>query len=167
MSLESASWAAQLNLSNPAGTDPRSQGDDHIRTLKGVVQTETSPANKQWAYGGHDITVIDGASFQIDTDVTTEFSADRRVRIIGANVGTIYGCVTSSTYSASTHVNLRWDVSSSLSNEAILAYVGPTATALPAAVGMGYVYRSVEPTTRTITKNDVGKNVVATNSGIT
>lgn len=39
MGLETASYLADLNASNPVGAaDPRSQGDDHIRLMKAVLQ---------------------------------------------------------------------------------------------------------------------------------
>jgi len=38
MSLESASWVTQLNTSNPTASDPVSEGDDHLRMLKTVLQ---------------------------------------------------------------------------------------------------------------------------------
>jgi hypothetical protein len=38
MALESGSHIADLNTANPAGTDPKSQGDDHIRLLKSVLR---------------------------------------------------------------------------------------------------------------------------------
>lgn len=38
MSLESASWVTQLNTSNPTTSDPVSEGDDHLRMLKTVLQ---------------------------------------------------------------------------------------------------------------------------------
>ena len=38
MPLESADFVAQLESDNPAGTDPRSQGDDHIRLIKAVLK---------------------------------------------------------------------------------------------------------------------------------
>lgn len=34
MALESGSYIGDLNVANPSGTDPKSQGDDHIRLLK-------------------------------------------------------------------------------------------------------------------------------------
>lgn len=40
MSLESANFIPGLVQSNPAGTDPKSQGDDHIRLLKHVLQSQ-------------------------------------------------------------------------------------------------------------------------------
>ena len=38
MSLESATTIAQLVASNPTPTDPKSQGDDHLRLIKSVLQ---------------------------------------------------------------------------------------------------------------------------------
>src|ERR1043165_5290682 len=38
MSLESGSYIANLNPANPAPNDPKSQGDDHIRLIKDVLQ---------------------------------------------------------------------------------------------------------------------------------
>lgn len=39
MGLESATFLSQLNASNPIGaSDPKSQGDDHIRLIKSVLQ---------------------------------------------------------------------------------------------------------------------------------
>jgi len=42
MSLESANFIKQLVATNPEGTDPKSQGDDHLRMLKLVLQTQFS-----------------------------------------------------------------------------------------------------------------------------
>lgn len=38
MSLESATYVGQLVNTNPTGTDPKSQGDDHLRLIKSVLQ---------------------------------------------------------------------------------------------------------------------------------
>lgn len=38
MALESATYIDGLNAANPTGTDPKSQGDDHIRLLKSTVK---------------------------------------------------------------------------------------------------------------------------------
>lgn len=42
MSLESASFIKGLVATNPEGTDPKSQGDDHLRLLKAVLQSQFS-----------------------------------------------------------------------------------------------------------------------------
>jgi hypothetical protein len=38
MSLESATYINSLNTANPAATDPKSQGDDHLRLIKSVLK---------------------------------------------------------------------------------------------------------------------------------
>lgn len=38
MALETGTYINSLNPANPAGTDPRAQGDDHIRLLKSTIK---------------------------------------------------------------------------------------------------------------------------------
>jgi hypothetical protein len=38
MPLENANYIASLNASNPTSTDPKSQGDDHLRMIKSALQ---------------------------------------------------------------------------------------------------------------------------------
>lgn len=40
MSLESGDYISQLDPANPTPTDPKSQGDDHLRLIKKVLQTQ-------------------------------------------------------------------------------------------------------------------------------
>ena len=42
MGLETASYISQLVATNPLATDPISQGDDHLRLIKSVLQTQFS-----------------------------------------------------------------------------------------------------------------------------
>lgn len=42
MSLETASFIKALNANNPEGTDPKSQGDDHLRMIKAVLLSQFS-----------------------------------------------------------------------------------------------------------------------------
>lgn len=48
MSLESATYVSQLSTSDPPGGDPRSQGDDHLRLIKQVLQNTFPSASKAW-----------------------------------------------------------------------------------------------------------------------
>lgn len=48
MSLESATYISQLSTSDPPGGDPRSQGDDHLRLIKQVLQNTFPTASKAW-----------------------------------------------------------------------------------------------------------------------
>lgn len=43
MGLESATYISQLDASNPLGSDPKSQGDDHLRLIKAAIKA-TFPA---------------------------------------------------------------------------------------------------------------------------
>jgi hypothetical protein len=40
MTVETASYISQLNTSNPAASDNISEGDDHLRLIKSVLQTQ-------------------------------------------------------------------------------------------------------------------------------
>ena len=45
MGLETATYISELVAANPPGTDPISQGDDHIRMIKDVLKTNFSGVN--------------------------------------------------------------------------------------------------------------------------
>lgn len=46
MSLETGTYVADLNVSNPPGSDTKSQGDDHLRLIKTVLQNTFPGANR-------------------------------------------------------------------------------------------------------------------------
>ena len=57
-------------------------------------------------------------------DVTSVYHTGRRIKLVAATPGTIYGTISSSSFSTNTTVNVTWD-SGSLSNEAITSvYIG-------------------------------------------
>jgi hypothetical protein len=61
-----------------------------------------------------------GTSFTIaGVDVTGTYHANRRVRAVGVSTGTIYGTISSASFSTNTTVNVTWD-SGSLSNETLV-----------------------------------------------
>ena len=69
--------------------------------------------------GTYTATYASATSFTIDgTDVTAIYHAGRRVKVVASSPGTIYGTVSSTSFSTNTTVNVTWD-SGSLSNEAI------------------------------------------------
>jgi hypothetical protein len=80
--------------------------------------------DSQWVeYGDGDgtytATYASATSFTIDgVDVTAFYHANRRIKLIAPTPGTIYGTISSSSFSTNTTVNVTWD-SGSLSNEAI------------------------------------------------
>ena len=75
--------------------------------------------------GAYVSTYVSGTSFRIDgVDVTSIYHEGRRIKITAATPGTIYGTISSSSFSTNTTVNVTWD-SGSLSNEAITnVYIG-------------------------------------------
>ena len=86
--------------------------------------------DSQWIqYGDGDgsftATYVSATSFTIaGVDVSTIYHEGRRIKIVAATPGTIYGTISSSSFSTNTTVNVTWD-SGSLSNEAISnVYIG-------------------------------------------
>jgi hypothetical protein len=75
--------------------------------------------------GTYTPTYVSVTAFTIDgVDVTSIYHAGRRIKLVATTPGTIYGTVSSTTFSTNTTVNVTWD-SGSLSNEAITnVYVG-------------------------------------------
>ena len=69
--------------------------------------------------GTYTATYASATSFTIDgTDVKSIYHAGRRVKGVASTPGTIYGTISSTSFSTNTTVNVTWD-SGSLSNEAI------------------------------------------------
>lgn len=77
-----------------------------------------------------------GTAFTIaGVNVTAVYHAGRRVRAVGSGTGTIYGSISSSSFSTNTTVNVTWD-SGSLSNETLvvsLSQIPVTGSPVPAA----------------------------------
>jgi hypothetical protein len=75
--------------------------------------------------GTYTATYASATSFTIDgVDVTAIYHAGRRIKLTAATPGTIYGTVSSTSFSTNTTVNVTWD-SGSLSSEAITSvYIG-------------------------------------------
>jgi hypothetical protein len=88
--------------------------------------------------GTYTATYASATSFTIDgVDVTAIYHAGRRIKLTAATPGTIYGTVSSTSFSTNTTVNVTWD-SGSLSSEAITSvYIGvlaKTNNSIPTAV---------------------------------
>ena len=77
------------------------------------------------AAGTYTATYASSTSFTIDgANVTAIYHAGRRVKVTASTPGTIYGTVSSTSFSTNTTVNVTWD-SGSLSSEAITSvYIG-------------------------------------------
>ena len=88
--------------------------------------------------GAYTASYASATSFTIaGVDVTSFYHADRRIKVIAPTPGTIYGTISSSSFSTNTTVNVTWD-SGNLSNEAITnVFVGAlskTNTSIPGGV---------------------------------
>ena len=71
MGLESATYISQLVATNPLATDPISQGDDHLRLIKSVLQAQFSGLSGTTAVtaDGAEMNLLDGC-----TATTTELN---------------------------------------------------------------------------------------------
>ena len=93
-----------------------------IRQILADSRSQWNDAN-WFEYGDGDgsftIAYASGTSFTVNgIDVTSIYHAGRRVRAVGSGTGTIYGTISSSSFSTNTTVNVTWD-SGSLSNESL------------------------------------------------
>ena len=64
MGLETASYISELVAANPTATDPISQGDDHLRLIKSVLQTQFSGLSGTTAVtsSGAELNILDGVT---------------------------------------------------------------------------------------------------------
>jgi len=88
--------------------------------------------------GAYTATYASATSFTIDgTDVTSIYHAGRRVKVVASTPGTIYGTISSTSFSTNTTVNVTWD-SGNLSSEAItsvhIGVLGKTNNSIPTGV---------------------------------
>ena len=117
-----------------------SQLNNAIRAL--MVNTREWYNDSQWVIygdgdGAHTLAYASATSFTVaGIDVTSIYHANRRVKAVGSTTGTIYGTISSSTFSTDTTVNVTWD-SGSLSNESLSIYIGglsATNTSIPEGI---------------------------------
>ena len=129
--------------------------------------------DSQWVeYGdgsnGYTATYASATSFTIaGVDVTSFYHADRRIKIIAPTPGTIYGTISSSSFSTDTTVNVTWD-SGNLSNEAITnVFVGAlskTNTSIPGGVIGSTQLADGSVTTAKLAADAVNGNKIADDS---
>ena len=64
MGLETASYISELVAADPTATDPISQGDDHLRLIKSVLQTQFSGLSGTTAVtsSGAELNILDGVT---------------------------------------------------------------------------------------------------------
>ena len=88
--------------------------------------------------GSYTSSYASATSFTIaGVDVTSIYHANRRIKVIAPTPGTIFGTISSSSFSTDTTVNVTWD-SGNLSNEAItnifIGAISKTNTSIPGSV---------------------------------
>ena len=141
-----------------------------IRAL--MVNTREWYNDSQWvAYGDGDgaytLAYASATSFTIAAvDVSAIYHSGRRVKAVGSTTGTIYGTISSSTFSTDTTVNVTWD-SGSLQNESLTIYIAglsKTNSSIPTSIigSSNLVDGSV--TTSKIADANVTNAKMATNS---
>ena len=117
-----------------------SQLNNAIRAL--MVNTREWYNDSQWVIygdgdGAYTLAYASATSFTVaGIDVTSIYHANRRIKAVGSTTGTIYGTISSSTFSTDTTVNVTWD-SGSLSNESLTIYIGglsATNTSIPEGI---------------------------------
>jgi len=73
--------------------------------------------------GAHTFAYASGTSFTVaGANVTTIYETNRRVKAVGSSTGTIYGTISSSSFSTNTTVNVTWD-SGNLVSETLVIYI--------------------------------------------
>ena len=118
--------------------------------------------------GAYTATYASGTSFTISgVDVTSIYHANRRIKLTATTPGTIYGTISSSSFSTNTTVNVTWD-SGSLSNEAIsnvyIAILSQTNNSIPENVIAADNLTTDSVTTAKITDANVTAAKLATNA---
>ena len=117
------SWDATAANNNSASPNGAPEGmapsgvNDTIRQNMASIRSWFEDA--QWINLGYTHAYASGTSFTIaSTDYTSTYHTGRRIKAVGSSTGTIYGTITSSSYSSNTTVNVSWD-SGSLQNESL------------------------------------------------
>lgn len=123
MSLETASFLAGLNTSNPTGGDTRSQGDDHIRLLKEVLKGTFPDADKALRIQQSLVDVVSATTVDIGA------AASDYLRITGTTTITGLGTV-----AAGTRRRLQFAGALTLTHNAA-SLILPGAANIPTAAG--------------------------------
>lgn len=81
MALETATYISDLNAANPTATDPKSQGDDHIRLLKSTIKATFPNIIGSVATTNSDLNAISGAgSTGASINVVTQTLGDSSLK---------------------------------------------------------------------------------------
>jgi hypothetical protein len=112
-------------------------------------------------------TYVSATTFTVDgSDVTSFYHANRRVRATGSATGTIFGTISSSSFSTNTSVIVTWD-SGSLQNEAIeisVAALSATNNSIPEGIVSTAVLANGSVTTAKLAADAVDGTKIADDS---
>ena len=77
MALETATYISQLVDTNPTASDPVSQGDDHLRLIKSVLQSQfTTLGAAAVTTTAAELNLLDGVSGLVQADLTKLAAVD-------------------------------------------------------------------------------------------
>lgn len=123
-----STWSTSAGSNNSAAPDgaPEGQAPSSVNNVirENMRAVRAWYNDSQWvAFGDGDgsatIAYASATSFTVaGVDVTTTYHAGRGIRAVGSSTGTIYGIITSSSFSTNTTVNVAW-ITGSLSNESL------------------------------------------------
>jgi hypothetical protein len=114
--------------------------------------------------GAHTFAYVSGTSFTVNgANVTSIYEASRRVKAVGSSTGTIFGTISSSSFSSNTTVNVTWD-SGTLASETLVIYIAAlsvTGSSIPPNV---LIPADNSITSAKILNGAVGSDDLATNA---
>lgn len=126
------SWSATAASNNSASPDGFKEGmapsglNDSSREVMAAVRRALEEV--EWFDFGDTITYASTTQFTVPGDLTARYHVGRRLRVVGSLTGTIYGTISTSSFSTNTTVTITLD-SGTLNNETLAASLGaPSAT---------------------------------------
>ena len=82
MALETGTYISDLTVTNPTATDPRSEGDDHIRLLKTTIKNTFPNVNAAVTPTDEELNFVDGVTSALQGQL------DAKASLAGANTFT-------------------------------------------------------------------------------
>lgn len=119
MPIKDYSTTAANNTLTPPNGAPEGMAAGLVNNTIRQIMADTRSFYESggWCDLGHVPTFVSATSFTIPTDVTAFYGVGRRIRMYGAIMGTLFGYITASTYSApNTTVTVTLDSGSLTSN---------------------------------------------------
>ncbi len=84
MTVEAATYISQLNAALPDGTDPKSEGDNHLRLLKSVLQATLPNVTGAVTPTHTELNYVDGVTSAIQTQLDGKIASDSDLAAIAA-----------------------------------------------------------------------------------